>query len=396
MVPPAAESETADRVVRNVIAFGRLLRRRGVPGGPGRDRHALEALGVVDSGRREDVFWALRSTLVSGADQLAVFDVAFAEFWEGDAAAPVSVVTDEAPADADNDRRATDLEEHQDGVGSLLEHRHGTVCEPDDDAERGRHGGVSASALELLAGLDFRAYGEDEVRAARRVFERLARALPRRQSRRLVAASNGTHLDVRRTLRAAMRTEGHPVWRAWLRERDVPRRLVFLLDVSGSMRDYARPLLLFCQVAARTHHGVEAFTFGTRLTRLTPYLRGGDAESALARTARAVPDWAGGTRIGESLRSFNRDWARKGMGLGAVIIILSDGWERGDVSLLAGELATLRRTCHRVVWVNPLAGDADYKPLAAGMAAALPHVDVFLPGHNLQAIGALSAALELL
>jgi uncharacterized protein with von Willebrand factor type A (vWA) domain len=199
---------------------------------------------------------------------------------------------------------------------------------------------------------------------------------------------------MRRTLRAAMRTEGDPLQRAWRRNRLVPRRTVFLLDISGSMSPYARAMIMFAQSAVQAGRAVEVFTFGTRLTRVTARLAGPDRDRALAAATKAVPDWAGGTRIGTSVKTFNDEWGRRGLARGAIVIVVSDGWERGDPALLRAAMAELQRSAHAVVWVNPLAGDVRYRPLVAGMAAALPHVDIFLPGHDLAALVSLAAVLE--
>jgi hypothetical protein len=224
--------------------------------------------------------------------------------------------------------------------------------------------------------------------------ERVARAAPMRRSRRLEPAHDGRLLDKRRTLRAAIRTEGYPFERSWRRNRLVPRKLVFLVDVSGSMEPYARAMIMFLQAAVGAGRSVKAFTFGTRLTNVTRELEGHDPDRALANAARAVPDWAGGTRIGDNLRLFNNRYGPRGFTHGAVVVIASDGWERGDAGRLATEMARLQRSAHAVVWVNPLAGDADYKPLAEGMAAAMPHVDRFLPGQNLGSLESLGEVLE--
>jgi uncharacterized protein with von Willebrand factor type A (vWA) domain len=191
-----------------------------------------------------------------------------------------------------------------------------------------------------------------------------------------------------------MRTGGVPIERAWREPKLVPRKLVYLVDVSGSMEPYARAMVMFLQAAVRAGRHVEAFTFGTRLTRLTPHLAGRDPDRALANAARAVPDWAGGTRIGENLKAFNDVWGRRGLTRGAIVVIASDGWERGDPTLLAEQMRRLHLAAHRVVWTNPLAGGEGYRPLVAGMQAALPYVDDFLPGHNLRALETLAEVLE--
>ena len=221
-------------------------------------------------------------------------------------------------------------------------------------------------------------------RASRRAAARCAGS-PRRTARTF---------DPRRTLREAMRTGGVPIERAWREPKLVPRKLVYLVDVSGSMEPYARAMVMFLQAAVRAGRHVEAFTFGTRLTRLTPHLAGRDPDRALANAARAVPDWAGGTRIGENLKAFNDVWGRRGLTRGAIVVIASDGWERGDPTLLAEQMRRLHLAAHRIVWTNPLAGGEGYRPLVAGMQAALPYVDDFLPGHNLRALETLAEVLE--
>jgi uncharacterized protein len=385
MARPAGEA-----LVRRLTAFGRVLREAGAEVGPGRLQDAVLALEAVGLGSRDDVYWALRCTLVSHQKDIEAFDAAFAAFWERaekrDADEPASLPT---PSQA---------EQPGDSAGAGLEQRERTLAadssgEGEDSGEQ-PSGGMAWSAVERLRELDFADYSLSELRSARSLVERVARAVPMRISRRLEPAHDGRELDKRRTLRAAMRTAGYPLERSWRRRRQVPRKLVFLVDVSGSMEAYARPMIMFLQAAVRAGRSVEAFTFGTRLTRVTRELAGHDPDRALHGAARAVPDWAGGTRIGDNLKLFNDRYAPRGMTRGAVVVIASDGWERGDAGQLAAEMARLRRAAHAVVWVNPLAGDEDYSPLAQGMAAALPHVDHFLPGHNLRALEGLAEVLE--
>jgi uncharacterized protein with von Willebrand factor type A (vWA) domain len=183
-----------------------------------------------------------------------------------------------------------------------------------------------------------------------------------------------------------MRHAGHPLERRWRAPKEVPRRLVFLVDISGSMEPYARATLLLLRAMVATGAPVDAFAFGTRLTRLTAHLANRDVDEALRRAAAAVPDWAGGTRIGDNLRGFNDIWGRRAVTRGAVVVIVSDGWERGDVGELTRAMWRLRLTSHTLIWVNPLTGDPEFEPLAAGMVAALPHVDLFLPGHDLRSL----------
>jgi uncharacterized protein with von Willebrand factor type A (vWA) domain len=370
-----------------IVEFGRALRAAGVEVGAAQLQDAVGALAGVDLGVREEVYWALRCTLCSRYEHIEIFDALFEEFLRSGAAGPVEAVPEPEPALAEGEPEGDDA-----GTSRALEPAPSRDDLPEAEGEHGQ----GSSTIERLLDLDFRAYGPEELRAARKVIERIARALPLRQSRRMEAAASGRRVDMRRTLRMAMRTEGHPIERGFRRREMTPRRTVFLLDISGSMAPYTRPLITFAQAAVSTGRSVEAFTFGTRVTRLTRHLAGADPDRAISRAADAVPDWAGGTRIGASLKAFNDGWGRRGLARGALIIVVSDGWERGDPSLLGSQMAILHRAAHTVAWVNPLAGDPRYRPVARGMAAALPSVDVFVPGHSLRALADLVGVLETL
>jgi len=383
-----------EALVRKLTLFGRVLRSAGAEVGPGRLQDAVRALDVVDLRSRDEVYWGLRCTLVSHQKDLDAFDAAFAAFWERTAPLPEAAAEPALPAPT----RGEDDAGGAPGEQLARERERTLIASAEDEAgeEGGEQepGGMAWSATERLRELDFAEYTPTELRVARGLMERVARAAPMRASRRLETAHDGRRLDKRRTMRAAMRTEGYPLARHWRRRRMVPRKLVFLIDVSGSMEPYARALTMFLQAAVRDGGKVEAFTFGTRLTHVTRQLRGHDPDRALRSAARAVPDWAGGTRIGDNLKTLNDRWGPRGMTRGAVVVIASDGWERGGADRLAAEMVRLHRAAHAVVWVNPLAGDADYKPLAQGMSAALPHVDHFLAGHNLRALEGLAEVLE--
>jgi uncharacterized protein with von Willebrand factor type A (vWA) domain len=383
----------AGPLVRRLTAFGRVLREAGGEVGPRRVQDALLALEIVDLRSRDEAYWALRCTLICHQKDIEAFDAAFAAFWER---SPGTAAGDDTPQ-LPGEPTATEQEEPF-GVPGEAQSRERLVAsagEPDEGGDgESAPSGSSWSATEQLRELDFAEYTSAELRASRRLMERVARAAPMRRSRRLEPAHDGRLLDKRRTLRGAIRTEGYPFERSWRRNRVVPRKLVFLVDVSGSMEPYARAMIMFLQAAVGRGRSAKAFTFGTRLTNVTRELEGHDPDRALAGAARAVPDWAGGTRIGDNLRLFNNRYGPRGLTHGAVVVIVSDGWERGDAHLLGTEMARLRRSAHAVVWVNPLAGDADYKPLAEGMAAAMPHVDHFLPGQNLSSLEALGEVLE--
>ena len=252
---------------------------------------------------------------------------------------------------------------------------------------------LGASSQELLREKDFAEMTDDELERTRRLIDEIARARPLRESRRRRPHPRGDRLDVRRVLRRSLRSGGDPVDQIWRARKVVPRKLVVLCDVSGSMSAYSRALLLFVHAVVGAGPGVEAFAFGTRLQRLTPALRGRDPDAALARAAEASAAWGTGTRIGASVREFNETYGRRALSRGAVVVIVSDGWERDDPALLARELARLSRAAYAVVWVNPLKGRPGYEPLSGGMRAALPFVDRFLPGHNLRSLEELAGAL---
>jgi uncharacterized protein len=359
-------------IVRHVVAFGRVLREAGVEVGPGRVADAIRGLGAVDVTRRDDVYFTLRQTLVSRRDDLELFDCAF-ETWFLRAALDLPPEAPDEPIVTVTSRRDA---EHRDEAGAGEE-------EP----------APGASTIELLRRKDFAEMTPAELDRSRRAIAEIARARPLRRSRRREADPGGDRLDVRQLVRRSLRTGGDPVERPRRARKVVPRKLVVLCDVSGSMSAYARAILLFLHAAVGLGRGVEAFAFGTRLTRLTRDLAVRDPEAALARATAASVDWGSGTRIGASLGELNEAHGRRGLTRGAVVVIVSDGWERDGPALLARELARLARTAYAVVWVNPLKGNPQYEPLAGGMRAALPFVDRFLPGHNLESLEELGAVL---
>jgi uncharacterized protein with von Willebrand factor type A (vWA) domain len=252
---------------------------------------------------------------------------------------------------------------------------------------------MTASAEERLRHKDFAAYTPDELAALRRLVAALRFAAPRRRTRRTSHAPAGRRLDLRRTLRRARRTGGDPVRRDYRQRRQRPRRIVLIADVSGSMEAYSRVYLDLLQGAVRGA-GAEAFVMATRLTRVTRALASGDPDEALVRAAEAAPDWSGGTRIGAAIKDFLDVHGRRGMARGAVVVVVSDGWEGADPALLGEQAARLALLAHRVIWVNPRSAGEGYEPLTGGMAAALPHVDVLVSGHSLAALDELLDAMR--
>jgi uncharacterized protein with von Willebrand factor type A (vWA) domain len=371
-----------DAVVRKLVTFGRILREAGLEVGPGRLQDALRSLDQVDLTSREEVYHALRCTLVSRRDDIEAFDMAFAAFWERAATAQ------EQPVDLGLEAAARAPEQAPSPAPAKADDR--------PSEEESPPVLVASSRDELLRRKDFADMTAAELRRVRRLIAALPAAEPMRRSHRLRPGRAGDVLDPRRTLRAAIHTEGMPLRLHYRRRKLVPRKLVFLCDVSGSMEPYARAMIMFLEAASRAGRHVEAFAFGTRLSRLTPQLRDLDPVHSLRLAGAAMPDWGGGTRIGESLRAYNEQYGRRGLTRGAVAVVVSDGWERGDLALLDAELARLHRQAHRLVWVNPLKGHTGFEPLAGGMRIALRHADVFVEGHNLAALEGLAEVLSAL
>jgi uncharacterized protein with von Willebrand factor type A (vWA) domain len=340
---------------------------------------AHHALAAVDCASREDARLALRAVLCAEHGDLERFDRAFVAVF-GERHVPLP-----SPA--------------LDELGGIVREalpRAGIPGSAPPSSPEGDPAPAPAawSAVELLRTKDFAAFSDAEVEQARELITRLATRGPMRRSRRTRPARRRSHRpDLRRVVRGSLRTSGEPVQRHWRVPSSRPRPLVLVCDISGSMTPYARMLLQYLHACVAARRRVEAFAFGTRLTRITQELAGRDHDLALDRAAKAVLDFAGGTRIGDALAQLNRVHGRR-LGRGAVIVILSDGWDRGDPEQLAAEMARLRRSAHRLVWLNPLAAQPGYEPLTRGMRAAIPHTDRLLAGNTLQSLEQLAEALE--
>ena len=363
----------AKGVVSHIVTFGRVLREAGLEVGPARVADALRGLDAVELGRQDDVYWTLRQTLVSRREDVETFDRAFHAWFLGTAARPRSEAAKLPPARG--------------------ERRKGAPPGPGPETDGGTTTLGAWSEDELLRTKDFAAMTPEELARAKRLIRDIAVARPQRRTRRLRPDSKGRALDVRALVRASLSTGGDPVERAFRSRAAAPRKLVLILDVSGSMEAYARALLLYLHAARGSGRGVETFAFGTRLTRLTPELGSRNPETAFEAAAARVQDWSGGTRIGASLKAYNDEWGRRSLTRGAVVVILSDGCERGDAQRAGKEMERLARQAFAVVWVNPLKGHAEYEPLAGGMRAALPFVDRFLSGHDVASLESLGRVL---
>ena len=344
---------------------------------------AHRALAAVDPADRGAAYFALRATLCSRRDDFVAFDAAFAELFappEPERAEPPEVLDDVASLVLP--RVAVPGK----GVGLPVDAEVDVVP-------------AAWSDTELLREKDFADYTDAERRLARRLIRRIAGTGPARPSRRTRpsrrrgAPPHAARPDLRRTIRSSLRTGGDPFERHWREPAERPRPLVLVCDVSGSMEPYARMLLQYMQACVAARRRVEAFVFGTRLTRVTAELAGRDPDRALDRAAAAAGDWSGGTRIGEALATLNHEHGRR-LGRGAIVVLLSDGWDRGDHEQLASEMARLQRCAHQLVWLNPLKAHPEYEPLTLGMQAALPHVDHFLAGNSLASLAELAELME--
>ena len=366
----------------NVLLFGRVLRAAGLDVHHGRLLDAVRALEWIGITSREDVRGTLRSLLVHRHDDLAIFDEAFDLFFQ-----PHRAPSPGLPLFSLGERPRVVVTP---SPGSRLDVAIEDAGPASSAPVTRAVGAWSPNSVSRTK--DFGEFSHAELEHARRLLEKLPWTFSVRRTRRWQRAATGS-VDLRPVLRRNLMEGGEPIDLPRRQRRDAPRPLVLLGDVSGSMERYSRMLLHFLYGLGRSGARVETFLFATRLTRVTRHLAGRRANEAFARVARDVQDWGGGTRIGEALRTFNTRWARRVMRNGPIVLIVSDGWDRGDPELLAAELARVRRSCRRVIWLNPLLGSAAYQPLTRGMQAALRQVDDFLPAHNLNSLEQLAAHL---
>jgi uncharacterized protein len=406
-------SGDAEKLAGSVIGFVRLLRDFGVSVSPAQSADLLAALTLVDITNRADVYSACRCLLVKRHEDLAIFDLAFGAYWRAPSSESPSAPrsdTDGRPGSGSN----PPAEPTPGEVGSGLE-RAGDLGAEDGDDQTGASSTPDADAAELTGishlADDSAAEAEDEVftyspaealwdkslsaltttelAEAERLLAQAEWGLPKRRTRRTLRSTRGPVLDQRRMAREGIRLGGEVVHLRWRQRCEVTRPLVFIADASGSMEPYTKVLLRFAHVLRQRYSRAEAFVFSTRLTRITRDVDTVGPDTALRRVSEHVGDLAGGTRIGDALHTFNRVWSRRILGHGSIVVIVSDGWDRGDLELLAHEIAHLQRSCYRLVWLNPLLGRAGYVPRAAGMTTALPYIDDFMPAHNLASLRAL-------
>jgi uncharacterized protein with von Willebrand factor type A (vWA) domain len=382
-----------------VGAFSQRLHEAGMPVTPSQTQQYARALGLTKPVSRRRLYWTTRAVFVTGFIQLPIFDRVFREVF-GSAAKndfdDSEVELEPAPPSDSTETPESDREDEMDSEssgGSDLSQSSSGKSDDEDEAEEIEVPILSASEEEELSQKHFSALEAHELAALYRLMVRLDLATPLRRTRRRQKGRHGEHMDMRRTLRNSLRTGGDPIKLARRRRRVHKRRLVLLCDISGSMEPYARAYLQFLHCARASGPDAEAFVFATRLTRLTKQLAGRNPQRAIRRATEAAPDWSSGTRIGDALKAFNDRHGRRGMARGAVIVILSDGWERGDPEVVGREMERLARLAYRIVWVNPRVSAPGFAPKAGGLVAALPYCNALVSGHSLKALDEVADAI---
>lgn len=383
--PGPPETSDSEHLLANLVLFGRLLRRAGLETSGEQVRTVVRALDHLPLSDRERFRHAARAIWVGRREQIPIFERLFALFWRRDAARP-----------------RTELD-----FGRILrriaDQRQRQVARQSPDGDEGDGPEIEAdivetvvehSDAEALRTRDFARLSDAELEQLKRFLANMPLELPPRRSRRRLPDSRGRTVDLRRTLRHSLRRGGEPVQLLHRRPKLRPRPLVVLCDISGSMEVYSRIFLQFVYGLRAATPKLEVFVFGTRLTRITRELRTRDVDRALAEAASKVVDWGGGTRIGESFRAFNQHWGRRVLGGGAVVLVVSDAWDRGEPELLGQEAARLGRSCTRLVWLDPLLGSEGFEPVATGIRSVLPHVDDYLPVHDLRSLEQLAEVLR--
>ncbi len=401
--PAAATRPTDEAIVHAAVDFARALRAYGLCTSVDSENVYLRALSEIDVRSMDALYWAGHCAFVQSPDQIETYKMVFERFSEG----RVLIASERGSEHGESDARMNTSSHHGgealpqlggkgkekvalDGEGYRSDQDIPNADGEDTTSNQEVGVMVAFSATEDLAERTGMDYQRDELAALRQLADEIKRAAPERRSRRQRPSPRGDRFDVRNTVRQAMATDGEAFRIAYTAPRPVPRRLLFLCDVSGSMERYSRVLLASLKVAVGAARKAEAFVFATRLTRLTKSLDGHDFERALEQARAAIPDWSGGTRIGGALTEFNRSYARRGFARGAIVLVVSDGWDRGDPDVLAAEVRRLQLQARRLIWVNPRPMEVDEQPLAIGMRAAMPFIDEFVPGHDPRAIAGMA------
>lgn len=382
-------------IMASFLRFGVFLRVRGLPATTGRMIELFRAIPWLDLHTPDELYWASRCLLTERVSDLAIFDRAFFEFFTPQAPgedemmrSPHSMPRVLSPENEEkqNSPPLPSLENAKDPEQNRVGNAQSSDKGAKEESERGHGEGaglLSYTGDEMLRSKDFGNLTPEELRAAKRLLREMNWRMAERQSRRLKRSNKGRHVDWRRSLRRNIGYGGVILERDYQKRKIVRRPLVVIADISGSMDRYTRPVLQLVHTMRTGHGRVEAFVFGTRLTRVTKHLMTRDPDAALRKMSENVVDWAGGTRIGDSLRNFNRTWGRRVLGRGSVVIILSDGWDRGDPDKMSKSMAALQRRCHRLIWLNPALGGPTRRPVPLGMKAAMPYIDDLMPARNL-------------
>ncbi|MCH7676016.1 VWA domain-containing protein [candidate division KSB1 bacterium] len=387
-------SPKPNRITQHIIAFGRVLRRAGLEVATGQIMDAMRAMQLIGLRSRADVYQALFSVFVTRKEQVELFNQAFHLFWRAPSKLPqvMSLILPQLkmPETAQSKQSLR--------VKQALAENEAQIKPPQSRPKNEQKEAVDLvltySPLEVLRKKDFAAFTNEEVVMARQVLSEMNWNIPSKRTRRFNPNAKGRMLDLRKTVRQSMRNEGELIQLSWRGNQTRMRDIVVLCDISGSMERYSRMLLHFIHTITAGMRRVETFVFGTRLTRITRYLKQRDIDDAVSSVSQKVNDWAGGTRIGDALKDFNYLWARRVLRSGAVVMVISDGWDRGDIPLFEREVARLSRNCYRLIWLNPLLGYENYEPLTRGIKAAMPYIDDFLPVHNLESLEQIGEVLS--
>ena len=398
------ELERGERLLYRLTEFGRILWEVGIDVGPRKMLDLAETLKYVDITNKEDFYNTLKCSLLAKHEQEALFNQMFLYYW---------YMRDRQNNKGENPRGAAKRDERQMRLPPserkrLAEHlnaneqqrkdlrsemrqserprrAHERIDEDDDD-DKAQPQGTAYSALDMLRKKDFESFTWEEVQEAKKLMAEMRWHLGQRPTHRKAPSRKGSYPDMRRIVRRNLKYGAEILELTWRETKQKPRPLVIICDISGSMSLYSRLLLHFIHTISNGLMNVEAFVFGTRLTRITRQLKKRDVDDAVRDVSRSVQDWSGGTRIGDALHYFNHYWARRVLGRGAVVLVISDGWDRGEAGVLEVEMDRLQHSCHRLIWLNPLLGSPDYRPLTIGMRTALPYIDNFLPAHNLDSL----------
>ncbi|MSP82845.1 MAG: VWA domain-containing protein [Alphaproteobacteria bacterium] len=390
---PGDHALPAGRLADNIMHFARTLRAAGLPLGPGRVIEAIRAVEAAGVARRDDFYWALHAVFVNRREQRELFDQAFHVFWRDPQLLErmLALLLPSVKTQVESDRSAISRRMREALAAGRRPGQGEGERPPEDRVEL--DAAMSFSEREVLRAKDFDEMSVAELKAARALIARLHLPLATVPTRRFRSTRAGSRIDLRATLRAALRGGSDVIPLRFRRRRDRPPAIVLICDISGSMARYAEMLIHFAHALTSDRDRVHTFLFGTRLTNVTRYLRARDVDVALRKVAQSVEDWSGGTRIGACLHAFNRRWSRRVLAQGAIVLLVSDGLDRDPDHALAAEAERLHKSCRRLIWLNPLLRYDGFEPKSWGIRAILPHVDEFRPAHNIQSLADLAAAL---